>query len=76
LNLIEHKGETLPKVSLFAIVPDTIEAQVGLSPSLFKPFEAYILMIVKALESKEITCEEKTEQQTLDNVIASFVSQT
>lgn len=74
LNIIEHKGNTLPKVSLFAIVPDSIKLEVGLTPSLFKPFEAYILMITKALEEKGFPCEEKADKETLESVIASFAS--
>ena len=74
LNMIEHRGETLPKVTLLAIIPDTIEAKIGLSASLFKPFEAYILMIVKALESKGISSEAKAENETLENIIESFVN--
>ncbi|MBC8238510.1 MAG: hydrogenase maturation protease [Helicobacteraceae bacterium] len=74
LNLIERKGNTLPKVSLYAIIPDTIEANIGLSDSLIKPFEAYILMIVKSLEDKGFSCDTKSEQQTLESVIASFKS--
>ena len=72
LNLIERKGVTLPKVSLLAIIPDTIEPKVGLSDSLLKPFEAYILMIVKSLKDKGFSCEAKPEKQTLESVIASF----
>ena len=72
LNLIEGQGKTLPEVSLFAIIPDSIEPKIGLSDSLVKPFEAYILMIVKALEDKGFSCEAKEEKQTLESVIASF----
>ena len=74
LNLIENQGNTLPKVSLFAIIPDTIEPKIGLSTSIFKPFEAYILMITKALEDKGFSCEAKAEKQTLESVVASFTS--
>ncbi len=74
LNSIERKGNTLPKVSLLAIIPDSIEPEVGLSDSLLKPFEAYILMIAKTLEGKGFACELKTEQQTLESVIESFKS--
>lgn len=74
LNMIEHRGDTLPKVSLLAIVPDSIEPEIGLTPSLFKPFEAYVLMIVKALEDKGFSCEAKDKKQTLESVIASFTS--
>jgi hydrogenase maturation protease len=74
LNTLERRGEILPEVSLHAIVPESIDAEVGLSASLFMPFEAYILMIVKALESKGITCEAKAEKQTIESVIESFVS--
>jgi len=74
LNIIEHRGNSLPKVSLFAIVPDAIKPEVGLSPSLLKPFEAYILMISKALEEKGFPSEEKSEKQTLESMIASFAS--
>ena len=73
LNLIENQGNVLPKVSLFAIIPDSIEAKIGLSDSLFKPFEAYILMIVKSLNDKGFTCEAKVEKQTIESVIASFI---
>jgi len=72
LNIIEHKGNTLPKVSLFAIVPDSIEPKIGLSDSLLKPFEAYILMIIKSLEDKGFSCEAKDEKQTIENVVSSF----
>ena len=72
LNLIEGKGNTLPKVTLLAIIPDTIEAKIGLSDSLIKPFEAYVSMIVKSLEDKGFSSEAKPEKQTLESVIASF----
>lgn len=74
LNVLESKGETLPKVSLLAIIPDNIEPGVGLSDSLLKPFEAYTLMIVKSLEDKGISCKAKTEKQALENIITSFIS--
>lgn len=73
LNLMEHQNISLPKVSLFAIIPDVIEAKIGLSNSLFKPFEAYVLMIVKSLKDKGFSCEAKTEKQTLESVIAGFI---
>jgi len=72
LNVIESKGNTLPKVSLLAIIPDSLDKEIGLSDSLLKPFEAYILMIVKTLEDKGFTCEAKAEKQTLDSVIKAF----
>ncbi len=72
LNLLERRKEALPKVSLLAIVPASIDKEIGLTPSLFKPFEAYILMIVKTLEKRGFTSEEKTEKQTLESVIESF----
>jgi hydrogenase maturation protease len=74
LNLLEGRGEILPEVSLLAIVPGSLDEEIGLSPSLFKPFEAYILMIVKTLEKKGFSSEEKAEKQTLDSVIALFAS--
>ena len=74
LNLIENKGNTLPKVSLYAMIPDTIEPKIGLSNSLLKPFEAYILMIIKSLEDKGFSCKPKTKKQSLENIIASFAS--
>ena len=74
LNLIERKKNTLPRVNLFAIIPDVIEPNIGLSGSLLKPFEAYVLMIVKSLKDKGFTCEAKTEKQTLESVIASFTN--
>lgn len=74
LNMLEHRRETLPEVSLLAIVPDSLDKEIGLSPALHHSFEAYLLMIVKTLEGKGITCEEKDEKQTLDSVIESFVS--
>lgn len=73
LNLIEREGKTLPKVSLFAMIPDTIEAKIGLSDSLVKPFEGYISMIVKALDEKGYSCEAKSEKKTLQSVLASFI---
>lgn len=72
LNVIESKGNTLPEVSLYAIIPDTLEPKIGLSDSLLKPFEAYVLMIVKSLEDKGFSGEVKDEKQTLESVIASF----
>ncbi|MDQ7044768.1 MAG: hydrogenase maturation protease [Sulfurimonas sp.] len=72
LNLIEAKENTLPKVSLLAIIPDTIGATIGLSDSLLKPFEAYVLMIVKSIEDKGFTSKVNSKKQTLENVIASF----
>ena len=74
LNLIESKGNTLPNVSLFAIVPACLDSNIGLSPSLTKPFEGYVSMIVKSLEDKGFTCEAKEEKQTLESIIASFTS--
>ena len=72
LNVIESKGNTLPKVSLLAIIPGSLDKEIGLSDSLLKPFEAYILMIVKSLEDKGFTCEAKDEKITLESVIKSF----
>jgi len=72
LNILEQKGESLPDVSLLAIIPESIEPGVGLSDSLQKPFDAYVLMIVKSLEDKGITCEEKSEKQPLENIVESF----
>lgn len=72
LNLIESKGNILPEVSLLAIIPDTIEPKIGLSDSLHKSFESYILMIVKSLEDKGFSSEAKAEKQTLESVISSF----
>ena len=74
LNMIERRGDTLPKVSLLAIVPDSLDKEIGLSPILHHSFEAYQLMIVKTLEKKGFTCEEKAEKQTLDSLIESFSS--
>ncbi|QOP43471.1 hydrogenase maturation protease [Sulfurimonas sediminis] len=74
LNLLERQGETLPKVTLLAIIPQSIESGTGLSSSLLKPFDAYILMIIKSLEDKGISCEEKAEKQTLQNIVADLTS--
>ncbi len=74
LNMLENRKETLPEVSLLAIVPDSLDKEVGLSPILHHAFEAYQLMIVKTLEDKGFSAEEKAEKQTLDSVIESFVS--
>ncbi|WP_457749604.1 hydrogenase maturation protease [Sulfurimonas sp.] len=74
LNLLERQGETLPKVTLLAIIPQSIEPGRGLSSSLLKPFDAYVLMIIKSLEDKGINCEEKTEKQTLENIAADLTS--
>jgi len=72
LNMLERSGEALPVVSLLAIVPDSLDNEIGLSPILHHSFEAYQLMIVKTLEKKGFTCDEKPEKQTLDSVIESF----
>lgn len=74
LNLIEKKGVVLPKVTLLAIIPESIVPHVGLSESLYKPFESYILMIVKMLEDKGFGSEEKPEKKTLQTIIANFDS--
>ncbi len=74
LNILEGKGDTLPEVSLLAIVPDVITPEIGLSDSLSKPFAAYILMIIKTLEDKGVSCEANAEEQTLESVIESFAS--
>ena len=72
LNLIEQRGDTLPEVSLLAIVPDSLDEEIGLSDALKHSFEAYRLMIEKTLEKKGYSMEAKPEQQTLDSVIESF----
>lgn len=74
LNLLEGRGESLPRVSLLAIVPGSMDKEIGLSPALHHSFEAYLLMIVKTLEKKGFTSEAKADKQTLDSVIESFVS--
>jgi len=74
LNLLEGRGDVIPKVCLLSIVPGSTDKEVGLSPSLFKPFEAYILMIVKTLEKKGFTSEEKAEKETIESVIESFTN--
>lgn len=72
LNMLESRGETLPKVSLLAIVPGSTDKRVGLSPALHHTFEAFMLMIIKELESKKITCDAIDEKKTLDNVIEAY----
>ncbi|QSZ41765.1 hydrogenase maturation protease [Sulfurimonas aquatica] len=74
LNLIEHQGNALPKVSLLAIIPETIEPKIGLSDALIKTFEAYVAMLVKSLEDKGFTSDEKAEKQTIESIIASFTN--
>ncbi|HIC13340.1 MAG TPA: hydrogenase maturation protease [Sulfurimonas sp.] len=72
LNMLEARGEKLPKVSLLAIVPGTTDKEIGLSPALHHTFEAFMLMIIKELESKKITCDVIEEKITLDSVIDGF----
>lgn len=72
LNILEKKGESLPDVNLFAIIPESIESQRGISDSLRKPFDAYVLMIVKALEEKGFNCDEKSDKKPLEKIIADF----
>jgi hydrogenase maturation protease len=74
LNMLQSRGETLPEVSLLAIVPGSTDKEVGLSPALHHSFEAFMLMIVKTLEGKEITCDALEEKITLDSVIESYAS--
>ena len=74
LNLLEQRGEKLPEVSLLAIVPASTDKGMGLSPALHHSFEAFMLMIVKTLEGKEITCDALEEKITLDSVIESCAS--
>lgn len=74
LNMLERRKETLPEVSLLAIVPHSLDKETGLSPALHHSFEAYLLMIEKTLEGKGFTSEAKDEKQTLDSVIESFKS--
>ncbi|MBT5935673.1 hydrogenase maturation protease [Sulfurimonas sp.] len=72
LNMLERRGETLPEVSLLAIVPGNMDKEIGLSPALHHSFEAYMLMLIKTLEGKGITCDPIDEKKTLDSVIDSF----
>ena len=74
LNILERQGETLPKVTLLAIIPQSIEPGTGLSSSLLKPFDAYVLMIIKSLEDKGISCEEKAQKKTLEDIVADLTS--
>lgn len=74
LNVLESRGESLPNVSLLAIVPDCMDNEISLSPILHHSFDAYILNLVKALESKGFSYEEKEQKQMLDSVIESFVN--
>jgi len=72
LNILEGRGEDLPEVSLLAIVPDSMDKEMGLSPALHHSFEAFILMIVKTMENKGFSCDEIADKKTLDSVIESF----
>jgi len=72
LNMLERRGETLPNVSLLAIVPDNMDKETGLSPILHHSMEAYILNLVKSVEAKGFSYEEKAEKETLERVIESF----
>ncbi len=72
LNMLERRGEVLPHVSLLAIVPDSLEKEVGLSPILKHSFEAFQLLIVKTLENKGISNEEKDEKVALESLIESM----
>jgi len=74
LNMLEGRGEVLPMVSLLAIVPDSMDKEMGLSPILHHSFEAYNLNLVKTIEGKGFSYEEKDEKETLDSVIESFTS--
>ena len=74
LNMLERRSEMLPEVSLLAIVPDSLEQEVGLSPILQHSLEAYVLNVVKSLEGKGFTYEEKAEKETLESVIESFAN--
>jgi len=74
LNLLESRKETLPDVTLLAIVPDNMDKEMGLSPILHHSHEAYVLNIVKTVDNKGFTYEEKEEKETLDSVIESFSS--
>ncbi len=72
LNMLERRGEELPEVSLLAIVPDSLDKEIGLSPILKHSFEAFQLLIVKTLENKGIAHTEKEEKQTIESVIEHY----
>ena len=74
LNMLERRGDTLPEVSLLAIVPDAVEEGVGLSPALLHSFAAYLLMIEKTLENKGITSTAIAEKKTIESVVEGFKS--
>lgn len=74
LNLLEGRREVLPDVSLLAIVPDSLDKEMGLSPILHHSMEAYVLNIVKAIEAQGFTYDEKEEKESLDSVIESFAN--
>lgn len=72
LDILENNGETLPNVSLFAMVPETVKPNIGLSSSLLKPFTSYIQMIIKALEEREIHCQAKNNLQSIEDFMVAF----
>ena len=74
LNILEARGELLPVVSLLAIVPDNIDAGVGLSPILKHSVEAYALNIVKTVEKQGVSYEVHDKKRTIDEIISSFTS--
>jgi hydrogenase maturation protease len=74
LNMLERRGDKLPEVSLLAIVPDSLDKEIGLSPALHHSFESFRLMIEKTLEKKGFTSTEVDDMQTLDTIIEGFKS--
>jgi hydrogenase maturation protease len=74
LNMLERRGEILPEVTLLAIVPDSLDKGIGLSPILHHSVEAYALNIVKTIEGKGFTYVEHGEKVALETVVESFAN--
>ncbi len=72
LNMLERRGELLPEVTLLAIVPDSLDPEIGLSPILKHSVEAYVLNVVKTIEGKGFQYVEHGNKVPLEKVIESF----
>lgn len=72
LGMLELMGETVPPSTLLAMVPSTIQTEIGLSQPLKEHFDLYIRTAIKILVDMGFSAHGEDTLVTLEEIIQSF----
>ncbi|MEE8588378.1 MAG: HyaD/HybD family hydrogenase maturation endopeptidase [Sulfurimonadaceae bacterium] len=74
LDILEMMDKPLPESSVLGIIPEEITLHIGLSETLTKQFTIYIETVVKILEKNNFKVKQKSQADSLREVIEHFAS--